>query len=462
MAQAQITINAVAGSNDDLPINVLVSLDNVNAGGELTYNWTILDQPPGAADALSSTIVQNPTFTPKKEGTYLIKLVVNQSLPSEVSDTQLVGIRQVKTRQRVPAAGETIQTGSRGWAGAAGQFLQEVDEARADPVLVVGATGAAGLTVGNTVRVTGVTTLKSGLPGQEDVPSFVLADATNINNVNEALGIIESAVDGTGGPYAMGKLVNVRMLGLFQGATGGGAVVGDLVYVSDLGTLALTPGTITRSVGSVAAAGGGTFDCWFSGTGGLDAQLTVVAPVNVTKAAAAVGVSSFAARSDHKHDVNTAAPIATSTANTNQEGSSTSLARADHVHAAQVANVEAFATGTTTTGSVAFVELPGVGIVGVPAGTYLLMADADIENSSASADMQFELRAGTGTFAAAAVITGTTRGVRVSAGGANTNLTIIKQYVVVGPTPENIYIGWNTSTGTAGALHRTLNAIRLL
>jgi hypothetical protein len=53
-------------------------------------------------------------------------------------------------------------------------------------------------------------------------------------------------------------------------------------------------------------------------------------PVNVTKAANAAGSATTFARSDHKHDITTAAAVAVGTANA--EGSSTSLARADHTH----------------------------------------------------------------------------------------------------------------------------------
>jgi hypothetical protein len=57
------------------------------------------------------------------------------------------------------------------------------------------------------------------------------------------------------------------------------------------------------------------------------------APANVTKAAAAAGVASTFSRSDHKHDVTTAAPgsIALSTTAA-AEGAATSLARSDHQH----------------------------------------------------------------------------------------------------------------------------------
>ena len=60
--------------------------------------------------------------------------------------------------------------------------------------------------------------------------------------------------------------------------------------------------------------------------------LTASAPANVSKDTAAVGVSTQAARADHKHDITTAAPSTLSFGGSNVEGTSTSLARADHVH----------------------------------------------------------------------------------------------------------------------------------
>lgn len=69
------------------------------------------------------------------------------------------------------------------------------------------------------------------------------------------------------------------------------------------------------------------------------AALTATAPVNVTKDTAAVGVGTTAARHDHKHDIATTAPAATGVATTSGEGSSTSLARADHTHQSNTAPV---------------------------------------------------------------------------------------------------------------------------
>lgn len=58
--------------------------------------------------------------------------------------------------------------------------------------------------------------------------------------------------------------------------------------------------------------------------------LATSAPADVTKATAAVGVSTTVARQDHKHDVSTGTPSSVGTSNS--EGSATSLARSDHVH----------------------------------------------------------------------------------------------------------------------------------
>lgn len=67
--------------------------------------------------------------------------------------------------------------------------------------------------------------------------------------------------------------------------------------------------------------------------GATNTPLTASAPENVTKAAAAVGISTTVARSDHKHDVTTAAAGAIAIGDAASEGSATSLARSDHTHA---------------------------------------------------------------------------------------------------------------------------------
>ena len=97
------------------------------------------------------------------------------------------------------------------------------------------------------------------------------------------------------------------------------------------------------SLHSVAIAGGangflsGTDKTKLDGVSSGAAALTSSAPSDVTKAAAVVGVGTTAARSDHKHDISTAAPGSTGVATASGEGSATSLARSDHTHQSNTA-----------------------------------------------------------------------------------------------------------------------------
>ena len=90
-------------------------------------------------------------------------------------------------------------------------------------------------------------------------------------------------------------------------------------------------------------------------SGATNTPLTASAPANVTKAAAVVGVATDAARSDHKHDVSTAAPGASGVATASSEGSATSLARSDHSHQSNTApaNVTKAAAAIGTSGEAA-------------------------------------------------------------------------------------------------------------
>jgi hypothetical protein len=66
-------------------------------------------------------------------------------------------------------------------------------------------------------------------------------------------------------------------------------------------------------------------------TSATNTPLATSAPVNVTKAPAIIGVSSQAARADHKHDILTNTP--STVGSSNSEGTAASVARSDHIHA---------------------------------------------------------------------------------------------------------------------------------
>ncbi len=70
---------------------------------------------------------------------------------------------------------------------------------------------------------------------------------------------------------------------------------------------------------------------WAPAAAAAGVTLASTAPADVTKATAAVGVGTTAARADHKHDVATAAVGSIGVSNT--EGIATTLARSDHGHA---------------------------------------------------------------------------------------------------------------------------------
>lgn len=248
MVQALITVNGTPGSDDDLPINTLVTLGNQNNGGEVSYLWSIVNQPPGTADTLSATNVLAPTFTPKKEGTYLLRLVVNQSLASETYDQAIVAVRFLKSYQRAPAAGETDEDDlSNGWETAVNNVIRDVDD------LLLGTDIAAvadvGIAIGDIVYVNGESTIKSGLPGEELLPLVSLADPPSDACT---LGVVTQAADG--GAVTTGTIVRVRFQGLVTIADT--FTPGDLVYLDDTtGTFASSG---SRPVGLCTSSSGGS------------------------------------------------------------------------------------------------------------------------------------------------------------------------------------------------------------
>ena len=102
--------------------------------------------------------------------------------------------------------------------------------------------------------------------------------------------------------------------------------------------------------------------------GATATPLTASAPVNVTKAAAAVGVATDAARSDHKHDIATAVAVALTVGATNAEGTSTSMARADHVHTIAAGTPVAIGAANAAGSATTFVRSDHVHAHGAQAG----------------------------------------------------------------------------------------------
>lgn len=266
MARAKIQVNGVDGSNDDLPINTLIQLNNDGNGGETTFAWTVLDQPEGSADALSSTTIQNPTLTPKKEGTYVLQLVVNQATSTESTDVQIVAVRYLKTRDRAPGANEAVQDGAPGWKTAINRLLARLDDQYSSErgVQVWYATGS--LVAGQVVYASGEQVIKSGLPGQETVPIGTAISDLSVVATKARIGIVLG--DTYGNSSLSSGLFRVLLFGLATGLSlqTGSPTVGTPVFVSDTGQLALTPGKQYRFAGVVLYYLNGVMDVWFDGT----------------------------------------------------------------------------------------------------------------------------------------------------------------------------------------------------
>lgn len=296
MPRAIATVNGSPNGLVDAPINTLVQLGNDGLGDESTYLWSITDQPPGTADTLSNVAAASPTFTPRKEGSYLLLLIVDSGLGTERRDTNVVGVRQFKTRTRIPAAGEQSEAGAlRGHAQDANQLLQLLDAMRADPLLTVAQANGA-LTRNTVVRFTGMATLKSGLPGEEQIPIVSAAPASAANVLTEQLGVVEGNVDLSGNSVSTGQLVLVRMGGV-QKAGGITGSAGASVYVSNAGVLTLTPGTNQRYMGTLITASDVLLG--FGNSAG-NVALSSAIPAAVG-AAGVAGTALTATRADHVH-----------------------------------------------------------------------------------------------------------------------------------------------------------------
>lgn len=257
MPAADIEINAVNTTGTDVAINVAVQLSNADVGGEITYAWTILDQPEGGAVALSNPAIENPTFTPTLEGSYFLRLVVNAATGTERIAYAVVGVVQSRSNLRIPAAGEALEHDTvDGWKTATARWHQLAD--RQEGGIVIAAAGV-GVAVGSIVRLDSATRLLlTGLPGESRVPEATLATATTAALVSGPLGVVIATCSGS--PIAAGAAVKVRVRGLVENTEAGAPTVGDFVLVDNLGEPSLLyTATVPVIVGRVVFVGGGVY-----------------------------------------------------------------------------------------------------------------------------------------------------------------------------------------------------------
>jgi len=265
MARALIEINTVAGSNNDLPIDTLVQLSNSDNGGELTYLWEWIDRPEGSTAAFSDPAIENPTFTPDVEGTYLIRLTVNRTLATESVNKVICGVKQMKSGMRVPAAGETTEEStSRGWARDLNRAMRILDNGFADPSVITGQADV-NLARGDVVVITDMATIKAGLPGEELVPVFEKAQASNIAEMDKPLYVVMNDIAGNTSVSA-NELFRAKLTGIVGPLSLGSGSVLDSVYVTDAAALSVTVGTYARRIGHIVYIDGSDYYVFVDGS----------------------------------------------------------------------------------------------------------------------------------------------------------------------------------------------------
>ena len=129
MATALVRIDGVAGSNTTLYPGQTVTFSNSNNTGVTTWKWELLDRPAASSASLTAAATPTTQLTLDKQGSYLVRLTVNEGLATADSNAVVAAIRQVRSRIRVPAAGETTEVDTNdGWAAARNRDLIKLDE----------------------------------------------------------------------------------------------------------------------------------------------------------------------------------------------------------------------------------------------------------------------------------------------------------------------------------------------
>ena len=278
MPSADIRVNALVPPQN-VPINTVANFSNASTGGETTFAWTLLDQPEGPPDAL---VPAGPTATlnPQKEGSYLIQLVVNTGTNTEVRNIAKVDVLNFIDGRSYPAAGETTEQNlTRGWAEEANRLFGDLTSIRKDPGQVAGVIAVNGTAANQTVLfISGTVEIKSTLPGAERLPLFDIANGSSATEMAGSLFLLTKSVTNTASPSApvANDVIWARADGMVYEANLGGGAIGDAVYVSNAGTLALTPGTVVRSVGQIVAVRGGVVDIQFEGHKQLLQQASLI------------------------------------------------------------------------------------------------------------------------------------------------------------------------------------------
>jgi len=86
-----IVLSANAGNDKNVGSTATITLDgNASTGSSLSYSWSVINQPSGAAGYLSNSTTVSPVFHPNIAGEYTIRLTVTDSSNVTATDTVVI------------------------------------------------------------------------------------------------------------------------------------------------------------------------------------------------------------------------------------------------------------------------------------------------------------------------------------------------------------------------------------
>lgn len=196
-------------ARDDLLLGLPVTLRNSDDTDVVRWLWTLLDKPLGSTSVLSATTSPQVTFTPDVEGSYLVRLAVNDGIAGQI-DTKVAAVR-TSLGVRYPATGETTSSvnwpanGEKGWGKDAEQALRglarpqllEATEAATIPVAVSTVVGFGGLGLPtNLAQIVdyGFVDLNGAAGGPPVVTSWAFA---TITTGNKSIDAVQVDIDST-------------------------------------------------------------------------------------------------------------------------------------------------------------------------------------------------------------------------------------------------------------------------